>query len=298
MNLGPQLLLMGAVAAVGILHTIVPDHWVPITLIARQRGWSRRETAAAALRAGVGHVLSTLAIGAAVWLAGVAVAERFGHLVDIASSLALIGFGGWIALSAWGELHASVAGRPEVGRRHDHEDCHRHDHSRGHAHPDHGKAMALEPAPAADPLYLPMYGGAAALTRHAHAHRHGSGRVHVHWHDHIVATDHPVLAGAVPPHGHRHRTTGRTALLIVLGSSPMVEGIPAFFAAAKYGAALVGVMAVLFAAGTIATYVLLCVYASAGLQRLKFGAVERYGEVASGAVIALVGFAFWLWPVL
>jgi len=130
-------------------------------------------------------------------------------------------------------LHASVAGRPEVGREHDDEDSHRHDHCRGHAHPDHGKALALEPAPAGDPLYLPMYGGAAVLTRHAHAHRHGSGRAHEHWHDHIAATDHPVFAGAVPPHVHRHRTTGRTALLMVLGSSPMVEGIPAFFAAAN-----------------------------------------------------------------
>jgi hypothetical protein len=35
---GPQLLLIGAVAAVGVLHTIVPDHWLPIALIARQRG--------------------------------------------------------------------------------------------------------------------------------------------------------------------------------------------------------------------------------------------------------------------
>jgi hypothetical protein len=26
------LLLIGAVAAVGVLHTVVPDHWVPITL--------------------------------------------------------------------------------------------------------------------------------------------------------------------------------------------------------------------------------------------------------------------------
>ena len=50
---GPQLLLVGAVAAVGILHTIVPDHWVPIALIARQRGWSQRETAFAALQAPV-----------------------------------------------------------------------------------------------------------------------------------------------------------------------------------------------------------------------------------------------------
>ena len=62
--------------------------------------------------------------------------------------------------------------------------------------------------------------GAAVLTRHADVHR---------WHDHIAATDHPVLTGASPPHDHRHKTTGRTALLLILGSSPMVEGIPLFF---------------------------------------------------------------------
>jgi hypothetical protein len=28
---GPEWLLIGAVAAVGVLHTVVPDHWVPIT---------------------------------------------------------------------------------------------------------------------------------------------------------------------------------------------------------------------------------------------------------------------------
>ena len=46
-----EILLVGVVAAVGVLHTIVPDHWVPITLIARQRGWSTAETARAALQA-------------------------------------------------------------------------------------------------------------------------------------------------------------------------------------------------------------------------------------------------------
>jgi hypothetical protein len=46
------LLLAAAVAAMGVLHTIVPDHWVPITLMARQRGWSRAETARAALQIG------------------------------------------------------------------------------------------------------------------------------------------------------------------------------------------------------------------------------------------------------
>ena len=70
MILSSQLLLIGAVAAVGVLHTMVPDHWVPITVIARQRGWSRSETARSALQAGTGHVLSTLAIAILVWIAG------------------------------------------------------------------------------------------------------------------------------------------------------------------------------------------------------------------------------------
>ncbi len=72
----------------------------------------------------------------------------------------------------------------------------------------------------------------------------------------------------------------------------MVEGIPAFFAAAKYGLSLILIMAVVFAASTILTYVLLCIYSTATLQRIKFGSLERYGEVISGAFIALVGLAF------
>src|SRR5271169_5818987 len=128
---GTGLLLVGAVAAVGVLHTIVPDHWLPIALIARERGWSRAETARAALQAGTGHVLSTLVIGLAVWAAGVAVAQRFGQFVDAASGIALIGFGSWVAFSAWRELH------PTGGHGHGH--SHAHDaigeHGHGHAHP-------------------------------------------------------------------------------------------------------------------------------------------------------------------
>jgi uncharacterized membrane-anchored protein len=99
-------------------------------------------------------------------------------------------------------------------------------------------------------------------------------------------------------HQHRHKTSGRTALLLILGSSPMVEGIPAFFAASKYGVGLIVVMSVVFAISTIATYVLLCVFSTAGLQRVRLGAFERYGEVLSGAFIALVGVAFWVSPLL
>jgi len=108
----------------------------------------------------------------------------------------------------------------------------------------------------------------------------------------------PELETSPPQHAHKHKTSARTALLLILGSSPMVEGIPAFFAAGKYGPGLIAAMSIVFAASTIVTYMVLCVTSTAGLQRVHLGAFERYGEVLSGAFIALVGVAFWLWPVL
>ena len=306
----PELLLVGAVTAVGVLHTIVPDHWLPIALIARERGWSKAETARAAMQAGTGHVLSTLVIALAVWAAGIAVARHFGQVVDAASGVALIGFGGWVAWSAWRELHPPGGARHgsghgdqlahAPGHHHAHGHGHQHEHPHPHPHPDQaGQPLDHMPAIADDRLYAPLRGDAARLTRHVHLHRHGGGAAHLHWHDHLPATAHPVLAAdaAEPPlHIHRHKTTARTALLLILGSSPMVEGIPAFFAAGKYGARLIGPMAGMFALSTIATYVVLCVWSSAGLRRLRLGPVERYGEVLSGAVIALVGLIFGLWP--
>jgi hypothetical protein len=401
MSYGPELLLIGAVAAVGVLHTIVPDHWVPITLLARQRGWSRRETALASLQAGTGHVLSTLLIAVIVWAAGVAVAQRFGRVVDTASSLALIAFGGWIAVSAWRELRHEAGHGHGHTHRHSHGHLHGHDfgpgaihgperqriplgegsldlsifeagvpprfrlsgiaadsvrgetrredgtrqiflfanhgtywesveeipephqfrvtltleqsgasrrvatefceHDHSHVGRDHAHADHDAPAPEHDPLYAPLRGDTALLTRHFHLHRHGQTTLHAHWHDHAPATSHTIAAAidnAPPLHEHRHKTTARTALLLILGSSPMVEGIPAFFAAAKYGVGLIAIMAAVFALSTIATYVLLCVSSTAGLARVRLGALERYGEVLSGGFIALVGVAFWLWPVL
>src|ERR1700693_1116696 len=104
MSYAPELMLVAAVGTVGVLHTIVPDHRLPIALLARQRGWSRFETARAALQAGIGHVLSTLLIAIVVAVAGCAFADRFGHVADAVSSLALIAFGGWFAVSAWRDL--------------------------------------------------------------------------------------------------------------------------------------------------------------------------------------------------
>ena len=108
----------------------------------------------------------------------------------------------------------------------------------------------------------------------------------------------PGEAAEAPLHEHGHKQSRQTALLLILGSSPMVEGIPAFFAAAKFGPALIVAMSLAFGLSTIATYVALCVYSTAGLQRIRLGPFERYGEVLSGAFIALVGLVFLVFPIL
>jgi nickel/cobalt transporter (NicO) family protein len=327
------LLLIGAVAAVGVLHTIVPDHWVPITLIARQRGWTQAETARTALKAGIGHALSTLVIAAVVWLAGVAVAQRFGHWVDTIASLALVGFGLWIAIFSWRDLHGHGG----------------HGHSHGHSHDlAHGALGSAVHGPELQQLQTEHgvvdlsiyesgvpprfrltgnYGDSAVLET---TRDNGQRQIFAfenrgdYWestddipephqfavsltidhegHVHSSSVQFTEHEHGPAEHGHNHSHTdkskNRTALLLILGSSPMIEGIPAFFAASKYGVGLLILMSLVFGATTIATYVLLCVYSVAGLQRVSLGPLERYGEVLSGGFIALIGLVFWIWPVL
>jgi uncharacterized membrane protein len=112
---------------------------------------------------------------------------------------------------------------------------------------------------------------------HEHAHEYGL----THHHD----------------HSHEHKAGQRTALLLILGSSPMIEGLPAFFAAGKFGFGIIVVMSLVFAASTILTYIGLCVASVAGFEQVTFGPLEHYGEVLSGLFIAMVGVIFWIWPI-
>lgn len=213
--------LVFAVAAVAVLHTLVPDHWLPIALLARQHRWSHARTARTAFIAGFGHTVSTLAIGVLVWFVGLAFAVRFGNALSFASGLALTGFGGWVATASWIELRRT--GRDDL---------------RNDGVPNMESVSASE------------------------------------------------TVGA------------RMSLLLILGSSPMIEGIPVFFAAANYGIGLLATMSVIFGGSTIATYMILCSSSRVALQRLTLGRLERYGEVLSGSIIAIIGLAFLFWPMI
>ena len=200
------LLLVITVAVVGVLHTIVPDHWAPIAVIARQRGWSRRETARVAAGAGLGHALSTIAIGVLAFFAGALAAQRFGHAINLASGLALILFGLWTTIAAIRELTVTVDAVP---------------------------SSSVLPA--------------------------------------------------------------RTALMLVLGSSPSIETVPTFLAAAPLGIAALVALSLVFSITTIGTYVVTCVLSVAGLEQFRYAPIERYGEVISGVLVSIIGVVFLIW---
>lgn len=137
--------LVSTALVLGIVHTVIgPDHYVPFVALARAGRWSLKKTLAVAALCGVGHVLSSVAIGLIGVVAGLAlpavtgVEEARGSI----ATYALIGFG--LAYAAWGIWHGLR------GRRHSHvhvhEDgavhVHEHDHHVAHAHP-HGSGKAV-----------------------------------------------------------------------------------------------------------------------------------------------------------
>lgn len=197
-----------AAATIGVLHTLAPDHWLPIAAVSRARNWSQPRTARVAFLCGFGHVTVSAALGLIALFSGTAIVEAFGaHSASVAGVL-LVGFG--VAYALWGARHA--------------------------------------------------------IMRKLHGHSHG------HF-DHV--------------HDPSQRST--LALFLIYCADPCVAVIPIIFAAAPLSiAATIGIVLV-YEAATIATMVGLTVAARAGSAVIRGRWVDRYGDSAAGALIALTG---------
>jgi hypothetical protein len=114
-----------AAVSVGALHSLAPDHWIPIAAVGRARGWSPRRTARVALLCGFGHVSVSVLLGLIALVTGEAAMRGLGERAAAVSGLLLIGFG--VAYAVWG-VRRAVAGHLH-GHVHDHYD-HVHDPSR------------------------------------------------------------------------------------------------------------------------------------------------------------------------
>ncbi len=127
--------------SIGTLHTLAgPDHYLPFVALARAKRWSRVKTINVVLLCGLGHVLSSVAIGFVGIAAGFAVSgvERFEGLRGGIAAWLLMLFGA--AYMLWGAWRLS-----QTRQRHKHLHghlqgeglIHSHDHNHGHE-PGHG----------------------------------------------------------------------------------------------------------------------------------------------------------------
>lgn len=70
MSLGTGLLLVLAAAAVAFLHSVLPDHWVPLAVVGRAQRWSAFRILRVSGLAGAGHVVTSLVLAAVVAVVG------------------------------------------------------------------------------------------------------------------------------------------------------------------------------------------------------------------------------------
>ncbi len=101
MNKG-YLVLMMSTLSIAFLHSLAPDHWMPFAVIGKAKKWSNLKLVFVTLISGIGHVGSSILLGAI----GIALGFSLSHLKAIEYKRAeiglflLIGFG--IAYMLWG----------------------------------------------------------------------------------------------------------------------------------------------------------------------------------------------------
>ncbi len=135
-----------AAAGVAIGHAVLPDHWVPLSVLGRTQRYPIRRLARLAGYAGIAHVVTSLLLGAAV----IAVGLPFRSAVEGAETVVV---GSALVITGLVFLAVEVAGRGH----HAHGPGHMHAHAEtdgsrpGRGDPvGHQGSGSLDPAPPAD----------------------------------------------------------------------------------------------------------------------------------------------------
>jgi len=251
------LLLLGA-AAVGFTHALLPDHWVPLAVVARTQGWSLLRLGRVSALAASAHVLASIILGGVIALVGLQfqrqVETQQGHIVG--AVLVVTG----VALLVW-----HLTGH---GHAHEHDDSHRHRH-----------APSLELAE----------GGT-----HAHEHAHeGVRHSHRHHHDAFVQAQ----ASRIAERSAQATWVGRLAAIAVpfgAAASPDLTFLPFAFAAGTHGRGAVAAVLGVFAAVTMLTFVGLTVIATAAGYQVQGEWLEKHANTITSFVLIAIGVAVFI----
>lgn len=85
-------LIIGSLV-LSILHALIPNHWLPVLAISRKENWTISQTTSVTLISGLSHAFSTVLIGVAVGMLGVALARHIESFAHIIAPLILISLG-------------------------------------------------------------------------------------------------------------------------------------------------------------------------------------------------------------
>jgi ABC-type nickel/cobalt efflux system permease component RcnA len=264
--------LLAAAAGVGLGHAVLPDHWVPLSVIARTQRYPLRRVLRLSALAGLAHVALSLLLGAIL----IGVGLQFRTTVERRENLIV---GGLLLATGAVFLILELLGR---GHGHNHDENGGHSHSHSH---DHGHEHSNVP-----------------VDSHTHAHTHDPGHVlghgdkatPDHTHQHATGT----IAAAPPQHTHTHapqhshsRTRRLLAFIIPFGAaaSPDLTILPVFLAASALGlTAALGTL-VVFSLVTLATIVGLTMLGTLVGYQLRGAWIDKGANLITAAVLLLIG---------
>jgi ABC-type nickel/cobalt efflux system permease component RcnA len=127
-------MLLSTAGATALLHTLIPDHWLPFVLIGRAQRWSGTTTALVSGVSAAIHVALSVALGLLTLGIGIGAAEIVGESLERAGAVLLMLFGVGYAWWAWrkgGHFH------PGGGLLHSHEAAPPCSGDEGNANPEH-----------------------------------------------------------------------------------------------------------------------------------------------------------------
>lgn len=173
-------MLLVAAAGVAIVHSILPDHWVPLAVIGRAERWSLVRAGKIAAWTGVGHVAGSLMLGVILIIVGIGIGSIVrveGWVVGVILIATGIGFYLWGLSRKPTHGHTHPHPHHEDGHHHhehgghashSHHDHHDHEHGIGdqdHVAPRRGLSWLIPVGVAAspDPTILPVFLAAATL---------------------------------------------------------------------------------------------------------------------------------------
>lgn len=104
-NIASLSVLLGSTLTIGVVHALAPDHWVPFVSIGKAQNWSKTKLVWITFVSGIGHVGSSVVIGAIGLILGFSLSSLKSiesQRAEVAGLL-LVGFG--LAYAIWGLKH-------------------------------------------------------------------------------------------------------------------------------------------------------------------------------------------------